>query len=86
MTLQMISYFIILIGMFYFQYHTIFEILFSKNKFENVGLNVLFSYNMWFIIFLIKFILLNYMCESVSTKVNTFSGLGKIILTSNIIA
>jgi len=73
--------------MFYFQYHTIFEILFSKKKFESdVGLNVLFSYNIWFITFLIKFILLNYMCENVSTKVNTFSGLEKIILTSNKIA
>ncbi|KAL6422649.1 hypothetical protein ACFW04_010708 [Cataglyphis niger] len=68
MTLQMVSYFILLIGVIYFQYHTM--LCFNKTSNGNGENQLIFSIHtdVWCSIYLIKFIILNYICESVSTK------------------
>ncbi|XP_071632574.1 uncharacterized protein [Temnothorax longispinosus] len=66
MTLQMISYFVVLNGWFYFQYYIILHL---KEMYENnIALKVALSVNMWFITFLMKLVSLNHICESVSAK------------------
>ena len=71
MTLQMISCFIILNGMFHLQFHII---LYWKQIYKNNrALKIMISSYVWFIIYLNKLILLNHMYESVGTKVNIFN-------------
>ncbi|XP_071572211.1 putative gustatory receptor 28b [Temnothorax nylanderi] len=66
MTLQMISYFVVVNGWFYFQYYIILHL---KEMYENdIALKVLLSVNMWFITFLMKLVSLSHICESVSAK------------------
>ncbi|XP_072753459.1 uncharacterized protein [Anoplolepis gracilipes] len=68
MTLQMISYFVLLTGVFYFQYSTI---LCLKQMHEDSGENellILIHTNSWLIMYLTKLLTLNYICEGVSTK------------------
>ncbi|KYM95500.1 hypothetical protein ALC62_13930 [Cyphomyrmex costatus] len=67
MTLQMISYFIILIAMFHFQYHTMFCLkqMYGGNL---IRLKLLLCSDVWFIICLTKLISFNHICESVSVK------------------
>ncbi|KAL0115672.1 hypothetical protein PUN28_010891 [Cardiocondyla obscurior] len=70
MTLQMLSYFVALISMFIFQYNAI---VYLKLIFENdTALKIFLATNMWFIIYLIQVLLLNYICESVNTKFFSF--------------
>ncbi|XP_071572173.1 uncharacterized protein [Temnothorax nylanderi] len=66
MTLQIISYFVVLSGLFYFLYYIILHL---KEVYEDdITLKILLSINMWVIIFLMKLISLNHICESVSVK------------------
>lgn len=69
MTLQMMTYFVVLNRTFYFQYYTILHLKEMHNN--NMAIKIFLSGNTWFIVFLMKFISLNHICESVSTKVNT---------------
>ncbi|XP_071632178.1 putative gustatory receptor 28b [Temnothorax longispinosus] len=66
MTLQIISYFILLNEGSYFEYHTILHLKEIINN--NVILKTFLSSIMWFFIFLTKLISLNHICESVSAK------------------
>ncbi|XP_071632090.1 putative gustatory receptor 28b [Temnothorax longispinosus] len=66
MTLQMISSFVTLNGMFYFEYYIILHLKeIAKN---NMAFNILLSDTMWFSILFVKLISLNHICESVSAK------------------
>ncbi|XP_024868628.1 uncharacterized protein LOC112452575 [Temnothorax curvispinosus] len=66
MTLQIISYFILLNEGSYFEYHTILHLKEIINN--DVILKTFLSSMMWFFIFLTKLISLNHICESVSAK------------------
>ncbi|KYM83569.1 hypothetical protein ALC53_05969 [Atta colombica] len=65
-TLQMMSYFIILIEMFHFQYYMIlhWKLIYKNNE----ALKIMIANYWWFIFYLIKLISLNYVCESISIK------------------
>ncbi|XP_011704609.1 PREDICTED: uncharacterized protein LOC105459938 [Wasmannia auropunctata] len=67
MTLQMVSYFVILITMFYFQYHTMLCLkqMYGGNFFR---LKLILSSDVWFAVSLTKVISFNHICESVSAK------------------
>ncbi|KAL6422648.1 hypothetical protein ACFW04_010707 [Cataglyphis niger] len=67
-TLQMISHFVCLIGLLYFQYHII--ICFKKTHKDSleIELIILIHTNVWCGFYLIKLITLNYICESVGIK------------------
>ncbi|XP_011873868.1 PREDICTED: putative gustatory receptor 28b, partial [Vollenhovia emeryi] len=65
-TLQMLSYFVILIGMFNLHYNAILKPI--KIYDDDTALKILLSTNTWFIIYLMKLISLNHICESVSAK------------------
>ncbi|XP_029665576.1 uncharacterized protein LOC115236977 [Formica exsecta] len=68
MTLQMISYFVLLTGVFYYQYRMI---LCHNHNYKDSGesqLIFLIHADIWTSIYLIKFVTLNYICENVSTK------------------
>ncbi|XP_011881055.1 PREDICTED: uncharacterized protein LOC105569310 [Vollenhovia emeryi] len=67
MALQMISYFVLLNGMFYFQYCAIIHL--QEMYKNNLAVNICLSTNIWFIIFLMKLLSVNHICENVSTKV-----------------
>lgn len=70
MTLQMISYFVLLTGVFYYQYRMI---LCHNHNYKDSGksqLIFLIHADIWTSIYLIKFVTLNYICENVSTKVS----------------
>lgn len=68
-TVQMICSFVFLSGLFYIQYHVM---LCLEEKFYSVEnkLTILIHTNLWCGIYLTKLITLNYICESVSAKVN----------------
>ncbi|XP_070156715.1 uncharacterized protein [Polyergus mexicanus] len=68
MTLQMISYFILLTGVFYYQYRMI--LCYNHNYKDNGEGQLIFLIHteIWTSMHLIKFVTLNYICESVSTK------------------
>ncbi|XP_011631162.1 uncharacterized protein LOC105423191 [Pogonomyrmex barbatus] len=68
LTLQMITYFIILISSFYIQYHMIL-CLKQIHGSNTAKLKLILSNDMWGIIFLTKFMSVNHICESVSAKV-----------------
>lgn len=71
MTLQMISYFVIMTAMSYFKYKGI--LCLTQIHGSNSGklkLMLTLSSNAWFILFLTKLIVLNHICENVSAKVS----------------
>ncbi|XP_011858291.1 PREDICTED: uncharacterized protein LOC105555859, partial [Vollenhovia emeryi] len=67
MTLQMISYFIVLNAMFYFEYQTL---LCLKEMYggDSIRLKLLLCSDIWFTICLTKVISFNHICENVSDK------------------
>ncbi|XP_071638310.1 uncharacterized protein [Temnothorax longispinosus] len=65
MTLQMITYFVVLNGGSYFEYYTILHL---KEINSNIILNTSLSSMIWFLVFLTKLISVNHICESVSAK------------------
>ncbi|XP_071572206.1 uncharacterized protein [Temnothorax nylanderi] len=68
LTLQMISYFVILIVSFYVQYHMMLCLKQIYGS-DSAKLKLVLANDMWCMIFLTKFISLNHICESVSAKV-----------------
>lgn len=72
-TLQMLSCFFIFTEYFVFQYYTILNL--NKFYIDEIAIKMLLACNMWFIIFLMKLLSLNHVCESVSAKVHTFNKL-----------
>lgn len=72
MTLQMVSYFYVLIAMLYFQYHTM---LCLKEMYggDSIRLKLILCSDIWLIIILIKVISFNHVCENVSAKVSQIS-------------
>ncbi|KAL6258493.1 hypothetical protein P5V15_010450 [Pogonomyrmex californicus] len=65
MTLQMISYFIILIGMCNFLYYIIISF---TTSYHNILINSLLTSSTWFIVFVMRLIFINYICENISAK------------------
>ncbi|KYQ57779.1 hypothetical protein ALC60_03272 [Trachymyrmex zeteki] len=66
--LQMIGYFIILVTTFFVQFHMIL-CLTHVYVTDSSALKLILSTDMWCMVFLTKFISLNYICESVCAKV-----------------
>ncbi|EZA58590.1 hypothetical protein X777_14755 [Ooceraea biroi] len=73
MTLQMISYFVLIIAMCHMQFNVLCFIQVYMHKV--VTLKLLLNTNVWLTVYLTRLILLNHTCESVSTKViSIFTG------------
>ncbi|KAH0946955.1 Gr14 [Eciton burchellii] len=63
--LEMMSYFVIIMSSIYFQYRTIF----MEHKNNPLMLSyILFYAGTWLLVYVIRLVLLNHVCESVSTK------------------
>lgn len=69
MTLQMMFYSIVIVSAIYFQYYAI---LFQKQNYDNEMYitKLTLSATIWIIVYMIKLIILNCICENVNTKVN----------------
>ncbi|XP_026828041.1 uncharacterized protein LOC105276033 isoform X3 [Ooceraea biroi] len=66
MTLQMISYFVLIIAMCHMQFNVLCFIQVYMHKV--VTLKLLLNTNVWLTVYLTRLILLNHTCESVSAK------------------
>ncbi|KAL6258495.1 hypothetical protein P5V15_010452 [Pogonomyrmex californicus] len=64
MTLQMMSYFVILIGMCNFLYCVIIHF----TTYHNILINILLSNSTWFIVFVMRLTFVNHTCENISAK------------------
>ncbi|KYQ60716.1 hypothetical protein ALC60_00341 [Trachymyrmex zeteki] len=67
LTLQMISCFFILVTTFFAQYHMILCLTYIYEN-NSAKLKLILANDIWCIVFLIKFISLNYICENASAK------------------